>query len=1804
MPLTGIANENEFYSAYYLDAILKEDLKGVAQRWKEQVEEQTPDRQLGSLRQDYFKLRERQRVRDEAEQRSLQREFFRQVLEILGYEWNPQLQVLDDDSLLPIAAEVKRSNGMPQLWVIEGFNLSAEPMDVLSLSVPPSPLAPLPEGEGNKSGSAPLLPGEKGLGDEGLTLEDLLTDQIFAQNEPPRWVLLISIDQMVLIDRHKWNASRLLRFDWAELLNERDADSLLAAATLLHREHTCPTEGSALLDELDENSHRHTYSVSEDLKFALREAIEVLGNEVLHYRRTVSKRRVFSTETQQERGEREIDPDQLKQECLRWVYRLLFVFYIEARPELGYVPMGSDVYREGYSLETLRDLEQTELLTSEDEEGYFIDASIRRLFKLLWEGYPVQNFEQLDLQSIQEEVVHNTFRLPALKSHLFDPDRTKMLNGVKFRNGVMRQILELMSLSRAKGKQRRGRISYAQLGVNQLGEVYEGLLSLSAFLAEEDLYEVKPAGEERSDLEVGYFVPADRLDEFKPEERVIDPQTKKPRLHEKGKFIFRLAGRDRQKSASYYTPQSLTQCLVKYALKELLQDKTADEILMLTVCEPAMGSAAFLNEVVDQLAEAYLERKQDELNERIPHDRITIEKQKVKMLLADRNVFGIDKNPIAMELAEVSLWLNCIYRDLPSPPAPLPEGEGSQSSPHLPTSPSPYLPVFVPWFGLQLNCGNSLIGARRQVYRRKQVTGLKKGVAKHFEQEPERIPLGQALPADAIFHFLLGDPGMANYTDKVVKAMEPAAIAQINEWQKQFAKTELTAEQADYAVRLSQRIHELWESYAKELAKIRDRTTDPLTVWGQDKPSSPQPPSPQGEGGAGSDLLPSPSGRGARGEGLSELAGRQRAIPRSLLEKARELRKQQTPAEAILWECLRDRQLLNAKFRRQHNIGQIIADFYCHEAKLIIEVDGGIHSTQRDRDQIRDEWANAQGLTVLRLTNDEILENIEQALKKIATYLPSSPQPPSPKGEDGAKPDLSPSPLGRGARGEGLQRTPLEQKDKIYLQEKLSEGVANASAYRRLKLVMDYWCALWFWRIADADQLPSREEFLQEIGAILGETEMLAPAEQQMQLFPETQEQTQGTLFLSTWGYVDLKKLKLFYPRLQLVEQIAEQYQFFHWELEFADIFLQRGGFDLMVGNPPWIKLEWSEGGVLGDADPLVVLRNLSASALAQKREQAFEENPRLRQMYLLEYEDAEGTQNFLNAMQNYPLLKGIQTNLFKCFLPQAWMFNRLTGVSGFLHPSGVYDDPKGGLLRREIYSRLKYVFGFINEKELFPIGHQARFTLNIYSYSKEINFVGIINLFSTKTVEESLDDTAEAKKLIPGIKTENDHWEVKGHPKRVIKVDLSTLQLFAKLYDEPETLATEARLPTLHTQNFVSVLEKFATQEHRLGDLQEGYHTTVMFDETNAVKKDKTIRRDTQFPEAEAALILSGPHFYVGQPFYKTPRAICTEKGHYDILDLTTIADDYLPRTNYVPDCDVIEYRNRIPKVSWGDRLPVTEFYRLAARGMLNPVQERTYTPVIVPPGVGHINGVQTTTFEDTDLLLKTVCFGLSVVADFYIKTTGRSNLHYTWENFPVIECNSAIRLRTLALNCLTTHYADLWADCWNPTFQQDTWSKPNDPRLDPHFFRNLTPQWQRNCALRTDYARRQALIEIDVLAAMALGLTLDELITIYRVQFPVMQQYERETYYDQNGRIVFTTSKGLVGVGLPRKGNAKQNIIGWEDVKDMTEGTVEVTITDDTQPGGPIQRTIVYQAPFEKCDRVSDYRTAWAYFEALGAN
>lgn len=88
-------------------------------------------------------------------------------------------------------------------------------------------------------------------------------------------------------------------------------------------------------------------------------------------------------------------------------------------------------------------------------------------------------------------------------------------------------------------------------------------------------------------------------------------------------------------------------------------------------------------------------------------------------------------------------------------------------------------------------------------------------------------------------------------------------------------------------------------------------------------------------------------------------------------------------------------------------------------------------------------------------------------------------------------------------------------------------------------------------------------------------------------------------------------------------------------------------------------------------------------------------------------------------------------------------------------------------------------------------------------------------------------------------------------------------------------------------------------------------------------------------------------------------------------------------------------------------------------------------------------------------------------------------------------------------------------------------------------------------------------------------------------------MQQYEADTWYDANGRIVFTNNRSLIGVGFTRP--------EWENgIKGAPAGTKFYrTITDDTMPGGPVERTIEYVAPFDCCDREADYETAWKFFE-----
>lgn len=364
------------------------------------------------------------------------------------------------------------------------------------------------------------------------------------------------------------------------------------------------------------------------------------------------------------------------------------------------------------------------------------------------------------------------------------------------------------------------------------------------------------------------------------------------------------------------------------------------------------------------------------------------------------------------------------------------------------------------------------------------------------------------------------------------------------------------------------------------------------------------------------------------------------------------------------------------------------------------------------------------------------------------------------------------------------------------------------------------------------------------------------------------------------------------------------------------------------------------------------------------------------------------------------------------------------------------------------------------------------------------------------------------------------------------------------------------------------------------------------MWNETQA-QNAEIIVRDIHFPEDSVDGIFSGAHMGVLNPMYKCMRRVYNSNNDYDSVDLTIIPENYYQRCMHNIGCTLSEYVSNLPRTTFGEQY--TKGYRLYVRKMLNQNGERTLIGAIMPPKTGHTNGILGFAFKnETDLLITSGLFA-SLPMDFYVKSMGRSNFYMeTAQQIPIISgaYADAIIRRTLLLNAVSSNYKALW-DAHTDAFEElDCWSK-KDNRLDDSSFANISATWSYSSPLRRDYERRQALVEIDVLTAMALGMRLQQLITIYQIQFPVLHQYENDTWYDFNGRIVFTSNRSLTGVGFERK--------EWENnVKDAPAGKKFYrTIMDDTMPGGPVERTIEYVAPFDRCDREQDYETAWKFFE-----
>lgn len=949
---------------------------------------------------------------------------------------------------------------------------------------------------------------------------------LLPEERRPHFILMLAGNTVFLFDKDKWAKGSYLQFSLDDLFAQASIDAkhrtLYALFHMLVSKHTLAAEGEmVLMDTIIEESYKNAYEVTKDLKEGVILAVETLANEALYWWK--QNNNIPVSDYTDDTFESEV-----KDDCLTIIYRLLFLFYAESRDELEILPVDDEVYKLGYSLESLRDLEMVRLNSDASRNGYFFDDSIRHLFSLLSDGH---NFKENNINS-------KSFLVRPIDSPLFNDNNLKHLANVRIRNIKWQEIIKALSLS--KKKNYCGRISYANLGVNQLGSVYESLLAFRGFYAEEDYIEVHKANTPQDGT---FLVPYSRMGDFDISEVLCDPKTGNPVILPEGTFVYRLNGRDRQKSASYYTPEVLTRSTVKYTLKSILDEvrankRQATELLELKILEPAMGAAAFQNEVINQLAEAYLAEQQRQQREkglrnwRISPDHYRDELQKVKAYIATHNVYGVDLNPTAIELGKLSLWLNVIHKDMETP-----------------------------FFANRLTVGNAVIGAWLKVYNKQDVYciierfGAKPKVNKWWEKAPHKVKFFSNRvnrSVNEVYHFLLPDANMLG-------------VRSIKEQKKAHASED------------------------KRMAAILKDWTAPIVD--------------------------------ADFKTLQRISGK---------------------IDVLLKEYFTD---------------QISIDKYTNNRKEIW--DGIDHSASESLFKVEEQaesYANKQQLFDTRYRHD--------------------------------------------------------------------------NAYRKLKLAMDYWCALWFWEYDDAADLPTRQEFWGDIEALLdvdnsqldtktrqalerGESSITQEnsvennrmTEEESQIVAKTQEEILMGSHAQMSLFADEDPL-----HLKIADRLAKRYHFFHPMLEFIEVFWLRDGFDIICGNPPWIKLEFDEQGILSEKYPEVAIRKVSAPDVRKMRDQMFKQIPATEALYRSEEIDTACSSKFMSAYCNYPLLVGQQTNLYKCVLENAMdMASESNGYIGLLTPESIYDDPKGQPLRRELYKRLRYHFQYQNELRLFAeVHHRA----------------------------------------------------------------------------------------------------------------------------------------------------------------------------------------------------------------------------------------------------------------------------------------------------------------------------------------------------------------------------------------------------------------------------------------------------------------------------------------------------------------
>ncbi|MFE9180933.1 Eco57I restriction-modification methylase domain-containing protein [Streptomyces sp. NPDC007126] len=1654
-----------------------------------------------------------------------------------------------------------------------------------------------------------------------LTTVTDLAAWLLASDGAPRYALLLFGGVLVLADRESFARGRHLAVSLEVALPRKgikgaSAGELEVIAALFGAQSLRPARDGADDDiaRLVSESRDHSVGVTSDLREGLKASVQLIANEVLER----AKRQGADHEDLPEwlpgpLAERGALPALLTKESLRYLYRILFLLYAEARPELDILPMKSEEYVHGYSVARLRELAVQEKLSSTSRDRYHFHDSLALLFEKVFTGHPVADTvtsretareraseaaPDAETPDLTDDDGYEGVRIEALKSRLFDPTSIRLVDqeithpddiapdgtvrdgarrlDLRLRNKVLHQVLRNLTVVEGRGRGGRGGfISYANLSINHLGAVYEGLMSYTGFIADEPLYEVAKGGDpsggswliRASQVRSGRYPDGPDDSVFVATE--INPQTNErvPVPRKVGTYVYRLAGRDRQTSASYYTPESLTQATVEQTLRFRLHEKgevdpkepekawvNAADVLRWRVCEPALGSGAFLNEAVNQLAELYLRLAQRERGVEIDPEDYQRELQKVKAYIALHNAYGVDLNETAVELAEISLWLNTMYRGMKAP-----------------------------WYGLHLHRGNSLIGASRKVY---PGNSLRDGgwLTTKAPQKPRHVPLDERLKGREVHQFLLPAMGWGSIGEKVGLRTLKKGTAE------ETVKAVVDGDVVDWLEPDLVEAMRKWRSAMRRKPKGEPKRTPPKP---KAAPTAEQVAAETDDAGLG---------QGAFDLGLEIWEQPSLGVPGTAVAAAAG---GGGHGHASARDCVPS------------------AEDEDREPGVATETGRLIRLARR----VEYLW----DLVVMRLTLSE--REISRHVDVWGAAIP----------RDGQTAEGGTAPMDRDAVLEALHR--------------------KGTPYWRLKQIMDAWCALWFWPLEEIGLLDGSDDFeyrpdgedrtllkkgdprrrvalkslkdwLEFAEAVVGRVDVDTGEGQQTSLLSfegvrsldelDTKERELDQKMTEATAWSKPADLGYTFPWYETLQRIAGERGFFHWELDFAHVFAE-GGFDLMVGNPPWVKQEWKESGVLAEFEPWFELADKPSNEAWDERKAEVMGWPGVRPTFMGELADHAAVSGFLASVDTYPELVGTQPDLYRAFMLLGWRAIGGRGTAGLIHPSTHLTGAKEGALRKAAYRHLRFHADFTNELLIFanPVGNSSHFSVNVYGKDQDVNFQHMSWLLHPSVLVKSVRHDGEGP--VPGVK-DGGKWDLRPHRDRIVMVNEGRLREWRALAGEEKPAPVEqAKLLYPVTQAEESAIRALAAWPHRLAAW--GPRISRGFDEKN----DRTAGYFTWTPgpaDTWRDVILQGPLINVATPFHKQPpEGGSKSMRDYEAWDHRNLAVDAVPRTNYRPAGSFRRFvaaqdrwvdHDRLAQL-WADSAavaaaeeqvraaepalegnafdkavetllegasmrPYSEFYRLAWREMIAFNTERSLFAALVPPGVNHIHAMRSAALQSPRLTALTAGFFASVVLDYFLRSSGRGHLDTSDAKVmpaptPGHPLEHALLLRTLRLNCQTTAYAPLWEELHDPAWQQDTWAASAVwPDGTPPLAEGVAATWTRDTPLRTEFARRAALVEIDALVAVWLGISADELVAMYDARFPVLQQYEESMWFDATGRRIAKAHQQY-GYGQPKE--------AWKQLS-KPEGFPE----DYAVPDG-------YTGPLYRAKRKAEMRVAHAEFK-----